>query len=243
MGRPRKVEGPLYVYLHRGKYQGRYWDKQKLHTVGSFSDPREAAYASLVAKQGHHWEGMPTDISGFFGFIYLITNRDTGKKYIGSKQFFKWAGPQGGYKETNPMAPYWDSKAWAENDWQFYASSSDELSAEIKRDGAKNYQFNILELCEDKLALHLCEIKWMVELDVLEALDEYGEYAFYNKNIGRCLFRAPFKHSDVEAARAISEDAARRYYLKPTHCPKCGRVIPFGFTTCTCATSSSALEI
>lgn len=223
-----------YVYPRGTKFRGVCYMDSKLHYAGIFDTPELAKYEALKMKNGgHHWEGMPKDISEYFGFTYLITNTLNGRLYVGKKQFYRWVGPQGGYKCTDPRLPHWDPKAWAENDWHLYVGSSDELSSDVQKYGQEYFRYEVLDLCFNKLDLHLSELHNMINRNVLEELDTEGNYLYYNKNIASLEFRAPFKHSAVDSARELSEEAMRKYYLRPSHCPVCNAVVPYGFPKCT----------
>ena len=53
------------------------------------------------------------DIGDFFGYVYLITNKSTGKKYIGRKYFMQKRKPKGGKRRVT-----------SESDWKKYYGSS-----------------------------------------------------------------------------------------------------------------------
>ena len=62
------------------------------------------------------YEGKPftsDDIGDFFGYVYLITNKTTGKKYIGRKYFVQNRKPKGGKRRVTK-----------ESDWKKYYGSS-----------------------------------------------------------------------------------------------------------------------
>jgi len=234
---------PLGVYKSKWGYQAKAWDDlENVFHLGTFKSIREAVYRRLIWTQGHHWElnGMviPEDS---FGFIYLVTNRDTGKMYVGSKQRFYWDGPVGGYKCTDPSDEWWDPRAWKDGQWKTYTTSSDEIILEIARGNVYDWKFEILELCSDKLELHLAEIKHMMKRDVLEATDSRGRWLYYNKNIAGKIFRPPFSLEDAKVMIEKSKDDMRNYYLKPNHCPICGDMLPFGRKDCIACSAEMVL--
>jgi len=230
-------ELPKGVYLIAGRegFRAVIWPGNKVKQVGVFSNPREAAYKRLVAEQGHHWEGVELTPDMKWGFVYLITNRDTGKMYVGRKQFRLWDGVPGGYKCTDPTDTEWfDPKTWKPNNWQFYTGSSKPLNNDMFNPW--DWKFEVLKQSQNKLENHLDEVKEMIERDVLEALDADGNFLYYNENIAGLEFRAPFLKSDMVAKRSGSLETMRNYYLRPVLCNKCKEVLPFpGTGGCTCS--------
>ena len=75
------------------------------------------------------------DIGDFFGYVYLITNKTTGKKYIGRKYFVQKRKPRGGKR-----------KVTSESDWKKYYGSSPELKADVSEFGKANFSREILSL-------------------------------------------------------------------------------------------------
>lgn len=123
-----------------------------------------------------HWiyqEQPYTEISDddLEGFVYLITNNQTGKKYIGKKSF--WSRRK--QKKTG-------RRKTAESDWRDYYSSSDDVKADIKELGTDAFTREILHLCYYKKALAYYELKEQWERDVL-LTDGY-----YNTNIAGKFF-------------------------------------------------------
>ena len=228
MGRMRKKgnEGlPKGVYKSKKMYYYMEYIDGSLVYGGSYKSVKKAEYYGFLKINGHHWKGM--DKGDNFGFIYCITNKKTGKMYIGSKQFLLWDGPTGGYKCSDMRNDWFDPYAWRDNNWTEYTGSQKGLNKEISEGNIWDYTFEVLEMCQDKMSIHLSEVLRQLELNVLEELDEDGEYLYYNENIARTDFRAPFKKSDVLEARANDEAAMGSYYLKPD-LDASGSVIPYG---------------
>ena len=112
------------------------------------------------------------DINGFFGYVYCITNFQSGKKYIGRKYFTQRRKPRGGKR-----------KVTSESDWKRYYGSSDELKADVKRLGKENFRREIISLHKTLGKVNYEETKQLFVNNVLmEALDD-GTPAYYNSNI------------------------------------------------------------
>ena len=112
------------------------------------------------------------DINGFFGYVYCITNLQSGKKYIGRKYFTQRRKPRGGKR-----------KVTSESDWKRYYGSSDELKADVKRLGKENFRREIISLHKTLGKVNYEETKQLFVNNVLmEALDD-GTPAYYNSNI------------------------------------------------------------
>lgn len=196
-----------------------------------FATPREAEYARHVAVYGHHWENMPQDLDGFFGFVYEMEEISTGRKYIGSKQLLFWDGPRGGYKCTDPGDEWFDDTLWKESDWAFYTSSSKPIAKRIE-DSPWKFRYKVLTMCTNKLDLHLCEIGEQISRNVLEATDEHGNYLYLNENILGVEYRPPVPKDKLKVSIEETKRAVRDYYLRPVACERCGSLLPFGQTRC-----------
>ena len=112
------------------------------------------------------------DIGDFFGYVYCITNKTTGKKYIGRKYFVQKRKPKGGKRRVT-----------SESDWKKYYGSSPELKADISRYGKDNFSREILSLHETLGKVNYEETKQLFLNNVLmESLDD-GTPMYYNSNI------------------------------------------------------------
>jgi hypothetical protein len=134
-----------------------------------------------------HWN-FDTDfnIDDWFGFIYRIIEKSTGKEYIGKKQFHsKKRKIVKGKKNRKVII--------SESNWRTYRSSSDELKARIEEFGEDNYIFIIETLHRTKGGLSYAEIEAQVTEDALRVKNENGERKFYNKCIGNIKFIPPDK--------------------------------------------------
>ena len=121
------------------------------------------------------YEGEPfttDDIGDQFGFVYRITNLQTGKQYIGRKYFWQKRKPRGGKRRVT-----------TESDWKRYYGSSDELKADRKLLGNQLFKREIISLHETLGKVNYEETKQLFLHNVLiESLDN-GEPAYYNSNI------------------------------------------------------------
>ncbi len=121
------------------------------------------------------YEGKPftsNDIGDFFGYVYRITNLQTGKQYIGRKYFTQRRKPRGGKR-----------KVTSESDWKKYYGSSKELKDDVKKFGHSIFGREIISLHKTLGKVNYEETKQLFLNNVLmEALDD-GTPAYYNSNI------------------------------------------------------------
>jgi hypothetical protein len=75
------------------------------------------------------------------GFVYMIENLDTGRRYIGRKYFSK-----AGYRQVKGKR----KKIRKPSDWETYYGSNETLKAEVKERGADRFERTILHLCKSK---------------------------------------------------------------------------------------------
>ena len=108
------------------------------------------------------------------GFVYLITNNLTGRKYIGkklakfSKTTYKVVKLKNGNKKKKKIRSKIDS------DWQLYYGSSPELSKDIKLLGTENFSREILYYCKSKSECSYIEAREQFARKVLESDDYYN---------------------------------------------------------------------
>ncbi len=95
----------------------------------------------------------------YYGYVYIITNLLSGKKYIGKKFF--WSIKR---KQVNKVRKRYK----AESDWQEYWSSSDEVKADVERYGKENFTREIIHLCKNKGSVNYLEAKEQFTREVLE---------------------------------------------------------------------------
>lgn len=114
-------------------------------------------------------ESLPADT---VGFVYLITNLVTGKKYIGKKlakfkkTTYKVVKLKNGTKKRKKIRGTIDS------DWQEYYGSSDNLAKDILVLGISNFKREILYYCKSKAECSYIEAREQFSRQVLES-DEY----------------------------------------------------------------------
>jgi len=106
---------------------------------------------------------LPEDTShkDVYGFVYLITNRATGRMYIGKKFF--WS------KKTLPITKTRKrrKKLLVESDWQNYYGSNVHLKEEVDKQGDEMFHREILHLCKSKGECAYIEAKEQFDRDVL----------------------------------------------------------------------------
>ena len=114
------------------------------------------------------------DIKSYVGFVYLITEIDTNKKYIGRKYFHQLRKTKGKSKRVR-----------SESDWKKYYGSSKELLEQIKIKEKNNYKRQILSLHTTKGDVNYEEVKQLFLNNVLEDSD------YYNDNINGKWYKKP----------------------------------------------------
>jgi hypothetical protein len=106
------------------------------------------------------------------GFVYLITNTITGRKYIGkklakfSKTTYKTVKLKNGNKKKKKIRSKIDS------DWQEYYGSSPNLTKDIDTLGKDKFTREILYYCKSKAETSYVEAREQFDRKVLES-DEY----------------------------------------------------------------------
>ena len=104
------------------------------------------------------------------GFVYMITELDTNKKYIGKKFFWK---PK--------ILPITKSRkrrvrTRVESDWRTYYGSSKEVQSLVEAKGVDNFKRIIMKLCKTKGECSYYEAKLQFENDVLLNDEFYNEF-------------------------------------------------------------------
>ena len=104
------------------------------------------------------------------GFVYIITELDTDKKYIGKKFFWK--------PKTLPITKKRKRrvKTRVESDWRKYYGSSKEVQQLLEMKGSDNFKRVILRLCKTKGECSYFEAKYQFDNDVLLRDDYYNEF-------------------------------------------------------------------
>lgn len=114
---------------------------------------------------------------GTVGFVYLITNLQNDRKYVGKKlaKFSKTKTKTVTRKDGTKAKKKIRSKV--DSDWLSYYGSSNELSSDISALGVENFKREILYFCSSKAACSYLEAKLQFQYNVLES------DAWYNNNI------------------------------------------------------------
>lgn len=114
--------------------------------------------------------GKPIDeesLGDFVGFVYIITNIESQRKYIGKKLFkFKRTKTIKGKKK----------KLLIESDWREYWGSNKVLQEEVSTLGETQFKREILRLCKSKGELNYFEAKYQFVMGALESEHYYNEW-------------------------------------------------------------------
>lgn len=108
------------------------------------------------------------ELKEYVGFVYIITEKDTGMKYVGKKLFHrkKTLPPLKGQKRKR--------RSLVESDWKTYCGSSENVKEAIKKNGIDSFEREILHLCKSKGDCSYLEAKEQFDRDVLLREDYYN---------------------------------------------------------------------
>lgn len=121
------------------------------------------------------YNGLPFEsdqIGDNYGFVYLITDIENNKKYIGRKYFWSTRKVKGKKRRQK-----------SESDWKNYYSSSKVINELYTKHGSSRFKREILSLHKTKGQVNYTETKLLFQNEVLESLDSNGKRLFYNDNI------------------------------------------------------------
>ena len=108
------------------------------------------------------------------GFVYLITNKLTGRKYIGkklakfSRTTYKTVKLKNGNKKKKKI------RGKIESDWQTYYGSNEQLNKDVAQLGNENFTREILYYCKSKAECSYIEAREQFSRRVLESDDWYN---------------------------------------------------------------------
>jgi hypothetical protein len=143
----------------------------------------------------HHWVGE-ADPDTYYGFVYLITNTVTDRKYIGRKFYHT-------YKKR---------KRFKESNWRVYAGSCKPLKEDMQRMGKDKFTFEIICNYKTRGGVVSGEVHFQTDNDVLSPeLLPCGERLYYNGQIGAVKFIAPEFHSAETRANMSAAQTGRTF--------------------------------
>jgi hypothetical protein len=108
---------------------------------------------------------------GYVGFVYLIENIFTKKKYIGKKLF--------SFTRTKKVkGKTRRKKVTKQSDWQNYYGSNNLLKEDVKQFGVTCFRREILHLCKTKGTCSYLELKEQILHNALESENFYNDQIY-----------------------------------------------------------------
>jgi len=130
----------------------------------------EGGYENPWTYQGSTFSS--DDIDGQFGFVYRITNLQSGKQYIGRKYFVQKRKPRNSRR-----------KRTSESNWKTYYGSSKELTEDRKLLGSEYFKREILSTHGTAGQVNFEETRQLFLNNVLTERLTDNTPAYYNSNI------------------------------------------------------------
>jgi hypothetical protein len=130
------------------------------------------------------WKGREEiNSEKYFGFIYKITNKETGKFYVGKKAYWHNKKKKLTKKQLADLPPTPGRKPThevvrVESDWKTYWGSNKQLLTDIKQYGENKFECWIFKQCLTKKQLTYWEMHYQCKEEVL-----INSNKSYNDNI------------------------------------------------------------
>ena len=121
--------------------------------------------------QGSTIEDLPDEC---VGFVYLITNTSSGRKYIGKKLAKFSKTTQKTVKLKNGTKKKKKIRTKVDSDWRTYYGSNIELNKDVETLGAENFTREILFICKSKAECSYIEAREQFTHKVLESDNYYN---------------------------------------------------------------------
>ena len=123
-----------------------------------------------------HYQNTPVETlpEDCVGFVYLITNNLSGRKYIGKKLAKFSKTTQRTVKLKNGTKKKKKIRTKVDSDWRDYYGSSPELSKDVELFGKDNFKREILYYCKSKSECSYIEAREQFSRRVLESKDWYN---------------------------------------------------------------------
>lgn len=106
-------------------------------------------------------------INDNYGFVYVITNQVTNKKYIGKKFF---------YSSKTKQVKGKKKRLKVSSDWQTYFGSNEELKKDVNIHGQEMFRREIIHLCKSKGECGYLEAKEQFVQGALESDKFYNTW-------------------------------------------------------------------
>ena len=114
---------------------------------------------------GEVYNALPED---YYGFVYIITEKETQMKYVGKKFFYR--------TKTLPITKTRKRRkqTLVESDWRTYCGSSERVQELVESKGLNAFAREILHLCKTKGDCAYYETKEQFDREVLLRDDYYN---------------------------------------------------------------------
>ena len=106
-------------------------------------------------------------IGDAYGFVYVITNELSGRRYVGRKYFTK-----AGYKTVKGKR----KKLRVSSGWEDYYGSNKTLLEDVKNLGAENFSRAIIKLCKNRSECSYWETHYIFQFEALLSERWYNEW-------------------------------------------------------------------
>lgn len=118
----------------------------------------------------------PEHLLKFFGFVYRITDKETGKKYIGRKYIWNYRREKDATRRKK-----------IESDWKRYFSSNEELKR-IGKETPERLLREVIHLCRGKGETNWREVEEIVKQNAIydnDYLNDNLSGKYFRKNVKR----------------------------------------------------------